>query len=513
MEHAAHDPSSFGAPMNAPNDVDIFKASKFGWLDRVQQLIEGPNGRELLRQYSSPQGGAPLHWACWSGRTDVVNYLINAGAAVNHPVLATGLQPIHWASIKPNMAVADLLLQHGADLNALDISKNTPLIRAVQSQQHEMVVYLIGKGADIFATDKDGDDALHWAANRGDLRTARLLISMGLDPKRLDMYGQNSLHLAVVSGSLELVQELVHQGVSVTIEDINGKTPLKIAENRGKTHQHIQEYLRHVGSSALSWRRLLWNRRGDSVASSTVALLVFAYVALIYYRRLFNQAEGEYTQHLAFLLLQVVVWLGVFRSLCMSTPGNQQSNPADLGASLKRYSEMKNWQSEDASMFLRQLCYTCRLVRQERVWHCPFCRKCVQEMDRHFNTGQVCIGQRNRKLFFFFLLLLLLSCVVLLRWCWAVYRREDETIDWTVTSALLLVAGTAYSVLVNLANILVNTSRGLTKCEASCPDECSYLHKDSHSGRVTTPYNYGLFGNFAWFFNMRPKHAAASHTV
>ena len=63
---------------------------------------------------------------------------------------------MHLVAIKDNVEIAALLLRHGADLEATDNRKRTPLHRAVDSTSPKMVEWLLRQGSKYDA--EDGDD-------------------------------------------------------------------------------------------------------------------------------------------------------------------------------------------------------------------------------------------------------------------------------------------------------------------------------------------------------------------
>lgn len=58
---------------------------------------------------------------------------------------------------------------------------------------------------------------------------------------------------------------------------------------------------------------------------------------------------------------------------------------------------------------VRRPCIICRIVRDQRTFHCKECGHCVQRLDHHCPWIDRCIGLRNHRLFCCFLVLLCLS--------------------------------------------------------------------------------------------------------
>ena len=63
---------------------------------------------------------------------------------------------MHQAARRGYVSVAQALLDHGATVDARDAKKETPLRRAVNCRQLEIVRLLVRHGADIRAADRRG---------------------------------------------------------------------------------------------------------------------------------------------------------------------------------------------------------------------------------------------------------------------------------------------------------------------------------------------------------------------
>jgi len=109
------------------------------------------NGRHEL------DGLSPLHYAAGTGRTKIVEALCAAGAKLNQTVMAKGAAKprktlegwtaLHLAAANGFVEVATLLIEKGADKDAKDEKGLTPLGRAVEAKDLEMVAILKAAGA------------------------------------------------------------------------------------------------------------------------------------------------------------------------------------------------------------------------------------------------------------------------------------------------------------------------------------------------------------------------------
>jgi ankyrin repeat protein len=106
---------------------DIIKAVKIGNLALVKEILES---EPSLLESEDPDGTRPLHFACWKGHTEIVEYLLDQGAditAQNPGNTHWGGTPLHVTAHANNRAEALLLLQKGADVQSVSVNGRTPL--------------------------------------------------------------------------------------------------------------------------------------------------------------------------------------------------------------------------------------------------------------------------------------------------------------------------------------------------------------------------------------------------
>jgi ankyrin repeat protein len=126
-----------------------------------------------------------------------------------------------------NTLAMGALLQAGADANARDLFRLTPLYSAISQNDLNRVKVLLEAGVDISACDDYGRRPLHWAAKVGSLVIVRALLEAGADVNALSNAAQAPLHCAVRAGSLAVARLLVLEaGVDVNARNYRGETPL-----------------------------------------------------------------------------------------------------------------------------------------------------------------------------------------------------------------------------------------------------------------------------------------------
>lgn len=143
-----------------------------------------------------------------------------------------------------------------------------PLIVAIQSENLEMIQFMLDQGADINTQDKSGLTSLHYAIYLNNAELVKLLLQKGSDLKTLDSR-RPLLHTAVSMNNKAIVNLLLDYGADVDEPDYKGRTPFMIAiakDNRemsdhllnrkkmGKLQENknLQELINHVSESSES---------------------------------------------------------------------------------------------------------------------------------------------------------------------------------------------------------------------------------------------------------------------
>lgn len=183
----------------------------------------------------------------------IITLLLEKGANIN--ATDFGKQTPLYRAV--SVEVASLLLEHGADVNARDIYGSTRLFHILSLK--ELATWYLAHGADVTIRDRDGRTLLYtdmnpvilalltakkieldskdnagmtalcYAAQLGHVELLNALLTAGADINATDKQGDTALHYAARRGELAGISALIEHGASVKLVNARGETPLIVA--------------------------------------------------------------------------------------------------------------------------------------------------------------------------------------------------------------------------------------------------------------------------------------------
>jgi ankyrin repeat protein len=206
--------------------MDIFEASKQGYIEIVKELIEN---KLVDINSQNKDGDSALNLSIINAHFEIVKYLLYSGANPNikdndkvSPLMAACMS---YENINDYLQIIKLLLKYNVDINAQDIEGNTALFHALMcSNKIEIVDLLLKAGADPNIKNNDGDNALILLfSSNGDilkrmLRTKRvkLLLENGVD---YNIKTKESVHTALtiasILGKIKIVSLLLDYNIDI----------------------------------------------------------------------------------------------------------------------------------------------------------------------------------------------------------------------------------------------------------------------------------------------------------
>ena len=210
--------------------------------------------RIFMEKRSSEEKWRALSYAAEQGRIDVMEYLLDSGAAAleideGHAfALDDNQELIIWTYLKiaplfraaqvGNLESVKFLIEKEPELLNYKMDNEvfgfTVLTHAVKHGKMNVVEYLLKQGADPSITDQSNNLPLHHAADKRHLEIAKMLIEKKADTINVKGYvGATPLCVASSAGNLDMFQFLLNKGADANILDDNGYLPLHWACRKG----------------------------------------------------------------------------------------------------------------------------------------------------------------------------------------------------------------------------------------------------------------------------------------
>ncbi|CAM1295460.1 Uncharacterised protein g1290 [Pycnogonum litorale] len=232
-------------PVDRKGETVLHHAALSGQIEIVKLIfkhIERNGGDFLAKEFVTrkcKEGNTVLHVATDCGHSEIVKFILKAGCSANISRKSL-IYPLHLAAENDDVATMKLLMDGAAEVDCLNITKETPLHRAAVYDCVDAIDYLISKGGDKEKKDKDGMTPLLSAAYCGSPEAVKALIKHKSNLTAVDKNDRTAVYLATDENSTECVEALL------------GKRSVKKHLDRGDKHLntalHVAAYYGYMES-------------------------------------------------------------------------------------------------------------------------------------------------------------------------------------------------------------------------------------------------------------------------
>jgi len=185
--------------------------------DQDQQTIGTLLGQHPGVNVRSNDGSTALLWAAHWGDVKTTDLLLRAGADPN-AANDFRMTPLSQACVNGSAALVELLLKAGANPNTPIATGETPLMTCSKTGGAEAVHALIAHDAAVNAKEPvQNQTALMWAAAERHPNVVKMLIDAKADLQARTKRGFTALHFAAREGDQESTRLLLAAGVSANI--------------------------------------------------------------------------------------------------------------------------------------------------------------------------------------------------------------------------------------------------------------------------------------------------------
>jgi ankyrin repeat protein len=177
----------------------------------------------------------------------VTRALVLSVAVFLMPTSIAGAGPLHDAVKQGDISSIESAIDGGADLEAEDEAKLTPLILAALAGRVDVLNVLVDNGASPRGRDGNGLTGLHAGAHVGETEVVQLFLGYGLDPNdQHNKFSISPLHAAAERGFVEIAALLIEHGANLELTSGTGHTAVFMAALN--THPNMVKLLKTNGA-------------------------------------------------------------------------------------------------------------------------------------------------------------------------------------------------------------------------------------------------------------------------
>ncbi|KAG8013388.1 Ankyrin repeat and SOCS box protein 2 [Nibea albiflora] len=181
---------------------------------------------------SEPEDVDPVVFAIRRGDLKALNDLATSAAHHLQKEDKDGWIPLHHAAFCGQTECLKILLR-GADPDISSKNKETPLYKACELENVDMVSLILSYGATVNQRCGQGWTALHEAVSRNNTEICEILIRAGASINPPNTYSITPLIVAAQRGQMRALCYLIGKGADVNIQTCDGVTALHEASKNG----------------------------------------------------------------------------------------------------------------------------------------------------------------------------------------------------------------------------------------------------------------------------------------
>jgi len=190
----------------------------------ISEAIESGNLLEVKKQleanpemvlYIDSDKNSPLHLAVKFNRIDIAEFLL-AKKAVLELKNKFGRTPLLVGVVRgADFRLCKMLIEKGAQINTIDIGKNTPLLQANQRGRYDLVKFFLDKGVEIPKDSIDRQMLFNYASLNGHMILIDTLLNSGVNINTNNLSDGTMLHNSAQGRHVELINFFLLKGLDV----------------------------------------------------------------------------------------------------------------------------------------------------------------------------------------------------------------------------------------------------------------------------------------------------------
>ncbi|XP_062407425.1 ankyrin repeat and SOCS box protein 2-like isoform X2 [Sardina pilchardus] len=216
----------------------LVKAIWDGDASLVRTLVRSPDVNLLQ---ASVHGWIPMHEAAYYGQTECLRAILGAQPGMLNLRTLKDETALMLAVDRNYPRCMECLLERGADPDIPNKERETPLFKACEKENEEMVAILLNNNASVNKLCIQSWTALHETVTHNNLEIAEMLLKAGAKVNIVNQYGITPLFVAAQAGHVDILRLLLKHGADINSQAGDGATALYEACKNG--HEKIVEFL------------------------------------------------------------------------------------------------------------------------------------------------------------------------------------------------------------------------------------------------------------------------------